>query len=105
MVVADDEAYMRSVMNPLIDAGKDVLLIVHSFAGFPGCSAISGIDKRGREAGGQKGGVLGVIYLAAFVPLEGDSVYKLLQNNWEPWMDVNVGVLALSRSQTGGNFM
>lgn len=90
MGVADDESYMRSIMNPLIEAGQDVLLIVHSFAGFPGCSAISGIDKRGREARGEKGGVLGVIYLAAFVPMDGDSVYKLLRDNWEPWMEVNV---------------
>lgn len=87
MGVGDDEAHMRAVMKPHFDAGRDVVLVVHSYAGFPGCAAIGGgVDKRSREARGEKGGVLGVIYLAAFMPVEGDTVHKLLQGKWEPWM-------------------
>jgi hypothetical protein len=93
-VVDDDEAYMRSVIDPHITAGKDVVVVVHSFAGFGGSSAISGIDKRGREARGEQGGVLGIIYLTAFVPLEGDSLYGLVQCRWPSWMQVNVRTMS-----------
>ncbi|EFY95148.1 hydroxynitrile lyase domain protein [Metarhizium robertsii] len=84
--VADDVDYMRSIMNPLIDAGNDVVVVSHSYAGFPTTSAISGMDKRGREARGEKGGVLGVIYLASFVPQDDDTLYGVLGNQWPPWI-------------------
>ncbi|KJK73937.1 hypothetical protein H634G_10761 [Metarhizium anisopliae BRIP 53293] len=84
--VADDVDYMRSIMNPLIDAGNDVVVVSHSYAGFPTTSAISGMAKRGREARGEKGGVLGVIYLASFVPQDDDSLYGVLGNQWPPWI-------------------
>lgn len=94
--VADDVDYMRSIMNPLIDAGNDVVVVSHSYAGFPTTSAISGMDKRGREARGEKGGVLGVIYLASFVPQDGDSLYGVLGNQWPPWIKEDVGVCCSS---------
>ncbi|KAH0602160.1 hypothetical protein MHUMG1_01039 [Metarhizium humberi] len=84
--VAEDVDYMRSIMNPLIDAGNDVVVVSHSYAGFPTTSAISGMDKRGREARGEKGGVLGVIYLASFVPQDDDTLYGVLDNQWPPWI-------------------
>ncbi|KAG8423084.1 hypothetical protein J3458_000004 [Metarhizium acridum] len=84
--VSDDADYMRSIMNSLINAGKDVVLVSHSYAGFPTTWAISGMDKRGREARGEKGGVLGVIYLSSFVPKEDETLYGLLGNQWFPWI-------------------
>ena len=77
---------MRSAMAPHIDAGNDVLLVVHSHAGFPGAAALSAQSKRDREARGVKGGIVGVVFLAAFIPLAGDTLHTLLQNKWEPWM-------------------
>lgn len=88
--VADDAAFFVSVMKPHVEAGKDVILIVHSYAGFPGTVSIEGLDKRGREARGEAGGVLGIVYLAAFVPLEDETVYSLLNQQWLWWMTVNV---------------
>lgn len=90
--VADDTAFFVSVMKPHIDAGKDVILIVHSYAGFPGTVSIHGLDKRAREARGEAGGVLGIVYLAAFVPFENETVYELLSRNWLWWMTDNVSI-------------
>ena len=90
MGVADDTAFFVSVMKPHIDTGKDVILIVHSYAGFPGTVSIHGLDKRAREARGEVGGVLGIVYLAAFVPVENDTVYDLLSQKWVYWMVENV---------------
>ncbi|CAI6088524.1 unnamed protein product [Clonostachys chloroleuca] len=84
--VTDDEKMMRDAFVPHIEAGKDVVLLVHSYAGFPGCGAVSGYDKKGREARGEKGGLLGVVYIAAFVPQEADStVSAMLGGGWAPW--------------------
>lgn len=95
--VADDAAHMLAVMRPLLDAGKDVVLVAHSYAGFPATSAISGLDKRSRRAknGSQtaSGGVLGIIFLAAFVPVQGDSIYGLIGETWLPWQTPQVRVL------------
>ncbi|CAJ2502528.1 Uu.00g099220.m01.CDS01 [Anthostomella pinea] len=85
----DDVAFFRSVMMPHIEDGKDVLLVVHSYAGIPGAGAIAGLDKSGREARGAKGGVLGIAYLAAFVPREGESTYSMLGDTWLWWMKEN----------------
>ena len=90
--VADDTAFFVSVMKPHIDAGKDVILIVHSYAGFPGTVSIHGLDKRAREARSEAGGVLGIVYLAAFVPFENETVYELLSRKWLWWMTDNVSI-------------
>lgn len=103
--VADDAAHMLAVMRPLLDAGKDVVLVAHSYAGFPATSAISGLDKRSRRAknGSQTagGGVLGIIFLAAFVPVQGDSIYGLIGETWLPWQTPQVRVSLIEASCAG----
>lgn len=65
----DDIAYIRSVLLELIEQGKDVVLLCHSFAGAVSASAIQGLHKKDRAAQGHTaGGLTGVIYLAAFIP-------------------------------------
>ncbi|KAI0482285.1 Alpha/beta hydrolase fold-1 [Xylariaceae sp. FL0804] len=65
--IEDDIAYFRSVLTRHLDAGREVILVVHSYAGVPGGASIAGLDQRGRGARGEKGGVLGIIYQTAFV--------------------------------------
>ena len=64
----DDEKSMRSVLMSHIEHGRDVLLIVHSFAGNAACGAISGLAKTGKSNNPGKPGVIGIVYLAAFAP-------------------------------------
>lgn len=107
--VTDDEKMMRDAFVPHIEAGNDVVLLVHSYAGFPGCGAVSGYDKKGREARGEKGGLLGVVYIAAFVPQEADStVSAMLGGGWAPWHVPRVSAFHLllrkpKRGFGGGN--
>lgn len=83
--IGDDAEYMKSVIKPHLDAGREVVFIPHSFAGFATTVAISGLDKRSREANGQKGGILGIIYMTAFIPTLGESLYEAI-HGWQPWM-------------------
>lgn len=90
MTVADDAAYMQSVIKPHVEEGKDVVFIIHSYAGFPATEALSGgLDKRTREANGKTGGIVGAIWLAAFMPMAGDAVYTLLGSKWLHWHSEN----------------
>lgn len=85
---AEDIAYVRSVLLELIEQGKDVVLLCHSFAGVICACAIEGLHKKDRAAQGQTGGLIGVIYMAAFVP----SPALTGPNNppTAPWWKINV---------------
>ncbi|CAG9974910.1 unnamed protein product [Clonostachys byssicola] len=92
--ISDDEALLRSRIESRIHAGEDVIVIAHSYAGLPMSAAIDGLSKRNRASRGEKGGVLGVVYLAAFVPFDGESVFGLLGNPlW--WMEDDVSFALL----------
>ena len=41
---------------------KDVLLVLHSYGGIPGCGAIEGLEESVRKDIGGKGGVIGCVY-------------------------------------------
>ena len=90
--VQDDVAVLAGeVLLPLIEKqGKDVVLYLHSYAGFPGSAAIKGLSKTERLAAGKRGGILGLIYQSAFIPKSGDTLKQMIGGNYAPWQDPNV---------------
>ncbi|RFU75229.1 alpha beta hydrolase family domain-containing [Trichoderma arundinaceum] len=86
VTVQDDEAQVKAVVTPLIDAGEDIVIVAHSYGGVVGTGVIAGLDKRSRDAQGLKGGILGIIYLASFMPLEGETLYGLAGGKWLPYI-------------------
>ena len=91
----DASALERSVLYTLIEQqGRDVVLYLHSYAGFPGSIAIKGYSKAERLAAGKRGGIAGLIYQSAFVPKEGNTLPQMLGGQYAPWQDPNVsGIL------------
>ena len=88
---SDDIAFVREkLLLPLINEGKDVIVAPHSYAGMPVGSAIEGLSKVERAAKGQQGGVVGLIYICAFVSQEGASLFDMIGGKWAPWQDVKV---------------
>src|SRR5262245_16102923 len=57
ITVQDDVTHVQSLITPHIEEGKDVVVVAHSYGGIVGAGVIAGLDKRGREARGLKGGV------------------------------------------------
>ncbi|KAJ2983311.1 hypothetical protein NQ176_g774 [Zarea fungicola] len=86
--VADDVLHIRSILLSHIEQGKDVILIVHSFAGYGGSEAIEGLHKRTRAAKGEVGGLVGGIWLAAFMPPQPDLPPR-------EWIKLDVSRLAI----------
>ena len=90
--IKDDIAAIRSeLLDPLVEQqGRDVVLYLHSYAGFPGSTVIEGLSKAERTAKGQAGGIIGLIYQSAFTPKEGDTLLQLIGGSYPPWQDPNV---------------
>jgi pimeloyl-ACP methyl ester carboxylesterase len=93
---ADTEA-IAAVLRPLLDdEGKDVLLFMHSYAGMPGAAAATGLAKSQRAQEGKVGGVIGLLFLGAFVVPEGLSCAGLQGGNLPHWILLD---------QVGGPFL
>ncbi|CAO1604438.1 hypothetical protein XANCAGTX0491_007995 [Xanthoria calcicola] len=92
--VQDDvTALAAEVFFPLIEKhGKDVVLYLHSYAGFPGSAAIEGLSKAERLAAGKRGGILGLIYQSAFIPTPGDTLLQMIGGTYAPWQDPNTPI-------------
>ena len=92
--ITDDVTYLQSqVLDPLIgQQGRDVVLYVHSYAGFPSSVAIDGYSKTTRLSKGLAGGILGLIYQSAFIPLKGATLVEMIGGKYAPWQALNVSV-------------
>ena len=86
--LADDIKFVsQSLLMPLLDDGKGVVVVMHSYGGLPGSAAVEGLSKDERQKHGQKGGIVGLIYLAALLVPEG-------KNNASFWEEMVPGYAA-----------
>ena len=86
--VATDTSFVRNnLLLPQIRAGREVVLLMHSYGGFPGPVAANGLSKKELSARGKPGGIIGMIMLSAFVALEGQSLLdKLIGKTYSAWI-------------------
>ena len=88
----DASAIRRSIISRL-NQGSEVVVIMHSYGGCPGAAAAQGLSKTERQAAGQPGGVIGLIFICAFVANKGDSLIgKLPGGVPEKWMILHVNI-------------
>lgn len=85
---AKDAAFIRhEVLMPLLDAGKNVILVMHSYGGLPGAAAAKGLSQTERTAADRPGGIIGLIFISAVVAHEGQSLLSLLPGQkFDPWV-------------------
>ncbi|KAJ5384776.1 hypothetical protein N7517_002687 [Penicillium concentricum] len=76
---------VRSITQQEADAGHDIVIIAHSWAGLPVSSALDGLSKSEREAADQNGGVVKLIFIAAFLPGIGESLIGAFGGMPPPW--------------------
>lgn len=74
---ADVEA-VRSAVEPLVTAGNEVILIMHSYGGVVGSSSIAGLTKKDRQAKGLTGGVSHLFYISAYMLAKDQSAWDIL---------------------------
>jgi len=89
VTLTDDIAQMHGIFTPLFAEDKDVVLVIHSYAGMPGSAAIKGISKAERASKGLPGGLIGVVYESAFIPAEGVSLVDII-GGFAAWQNPDV---------------
>jgi hypothetical protein len=47
--VQDDAAEIKAAISSLVDSGKDVVLVMHSYGGYPGTEATEGLARADRK--------------------------------------------------------
>ena len=72
----EDAESIRSEMQKTVeDEGKDVIPVLHSYGGIVGTQAIyKSFSKASRQNLGLSGGVLGIVYMCAFLLPLGDPL-------------------------------
>lgn len=77
--VADDAKHIRQrYLTQLVTEGKEVIVVMHSYSGIPGTESIKGFARKDLAAQGRKGGVVGLVYITAFLVAAGGSVASIL---------------------------
>ena len=92
----DDVKTVRTTLQELVDEGKEVLVISHSYGGVPACQAVRGLEKSLRVKVGQPGGIIRIVFMAAFVIQEGESLWTFMNGQLPPpWArrEVSMGVI------------
>lgn len=78
----DDAAELRAAVESVLDDPenpRDVVLAMHSYAGFPGSEALKGLSRADRAAQGKNTAVVAFVGLASFLPLEGQSLRDIME--------------------------
>lgn len=85
-----DISYTKNVIQKLADQGRQIVVVTHSYGGMVGAGAVEGLGISQRAQAGLPGGVIQVVWMAAFVTPKGNSVIDMLGGNWLPWMLLKV---------------
>lgn len=88
--LSEDIAAIRELVTKAIDKGNDVIVVPHSWSGIVVGSALVGMGKKQREAKGEKGGVVAMGYMCAFIVPEGVSLLNAANNEIPPWYQPKV---------------
>ncbi|KAJ5899665.1 hypothetical protein N7495_004409 [Penicillium taxi] len=80
-----DVGYTRGIVYDLVNKGRQVIIVGHSYGGAVSPCAVEGLGWAMRAQSGLSGGVIMVVWLAAFVFKKGQSGLDLI-GNWLPWM-------------------
>lgn len=91
----DDVSSLRHVLTAFADEGRELVVVAHSYGGVVTSCAVDGLTKSARIKAGKPGGIIKIIYLAAFVLDKGQSLLGMLGGNYLPWMKVEVCFFAV----------
>lgn len=74
----DDAALIAKETEKLADAGKDVILVAHSYGGAPMSESTKGLGKEERKKQGKTGGIVNLAYMTTLVPAVGATASSVL---------------------------
>ncbi|KAI0471177.1 Alpha/Beta hydrolase protein [Xylaria cf. heliscus] len=85
-----DIKFLRNnALLPLLEQNKDVIVLAHSYGGVVAGGAVKNLDKQARQAEGHASGVVGLIYVAGNITLEGESLSQAVGGSHPPFIKVD----------------
>ncbi|ROV88133.1 hypothetical protein VMCG_10423 [Cytospora schulzeri] len=86
----DIASLRENVLLPLVDKEKrDIVIIAHSYGGVVAGGAAKDLDKASRQAQGQTGGIIGLIYVAGNITLEGEALMDAIGGAYPPFIKLD----------------
>ena len=76
-----DIAAVREVIQELSDDGKEIIIVAHSYGAIPACEAVKGLEHQERLKVGMSGGVVRLVFIAAWLLQEGESAPDIIARN------------------------
>ena len=92
-----DKTMIRNTVTKLVEDGKDVVMVSHSYGGLPTNSSLEGLSKTERTKAGRKGGVISTSMISAFLL---DAGMSLLGGKESPdWQTQEVSAVLIGGLQ------
>lgn len=82
---------IQKTVTKYLDKGHDVVLVAHSYGGWPGSRAVKGLDKEARQKAGHQTGIIEIVFVAAF--LLPDDAPMAMYSYLPPWLTSKVRLL------------
>ena len=88
----DSANAIRKRLEHLVESDeKEVVVFFHSAGGNPGCQAIRGLERALRRREGKRGGVVSLVFIAAFLIPEGSTLVATAEGAQLPsWAEFDV---------------
>ena len=64
---------VRHILEELSNAGREIIIVAHSYGSIPACEAAQGFERQERRKLGKAGGVIRLVLVAAWLLQEGES--------------------------------
>ena len=86
-------AIQEAISSQLDGKNLDVVLVLHSYGGWPGSRAVKGLDKETRLKNGTSTGIIEVVFLAAFILPDNAPMAQF--SYLPPWLTIEVCIHTL----------
>lgn len=87
--MAGDVTAIVGVAEPLLDSGKEVIMLTHSYGGIPGTQSLEKLSSKARKAAGKTGGIEKVIYLTSVILPVGMASSDITGGVYPDYVDVS----------------
>lgn len=74
-----DIDYVRNVIKSLVDAEKEVVVVMHSGGGLSGSEAVQGLSVQSQKDKSKLGGVVKLVYVGILLPSAGSTMAETFQ--------------------------
>jgi hypothetical protein len=73
---SQDVVAIRNIITTLVDARKDVVVVMHSGGSVRGNSALLNLSRTERQKEGKEGGVIRLVFIGILLPQKGRTMYE-----------------------------